>query len=312
MRLFAASDAARCPFTPSETHPDKVRIAIIVKKRRFMRTSQSSNCISVLYPRVVALSMRKFGGLPLGGRVFGVGQLGDDVASVARMSAATSGCGLSPHIATLMRAPSLHLLKQLPRFTQQRLNSPSLGDRIPGEPAVLARVSVCLWRGGSRGAAVHAAALPAVHRRRAARAAATGLGATAWARQHRAGILDVIAHAWAARSALSGIAPSPGACGLRRMLRRGACVLVRYDHARMLRDVADDGLAAVADRHVLHGDGGLALAPVAVERLDLGGKGAGKPAQRARGAVVLGEIVGLRKVMGTSHRHHMNGNHLRD
>ena len=33
------------------------------------------------------------------------------------------------------------------------------------------------------------------------------------------------------------------------------------------------------DRHVLHGDGRLAMAPVAVESLDLGGKGAGEPAQ---------------------------------
>ena len=45
----------------------------------------------------------------------------------------------------------------------------------------------------------------------------------------------------------------------------------------MLRDVADNGLAAVPDRHVLHGDGGLAVAPMAVERLDLGGKRAREP-----------------------------------
>jgi len=38
---------------------------------------------------------------------------------------------------------SLHLLQQLPRFPQQRLNPLSLGDRIPGEQAVLARVPVC-------------------------------------------------------------------------------------------------------------------------------------------------------------------------
>src|SRR5258708_30331135 len=41
---------------------------------------------------------------------------------------------------------SLHLFQQLPRFSQQRLNLPLLGDRIPGEPAVLARVLVCPWR----------------------------------------------------------------------------------------------------------------------------------------------------------------------
>src|SRR5439155_17364409 len=39
------------------------------------------------------------------------------------------------------------------------------------------------------------AALFAVYRRRAARAAATGFGGTTRARQHRAGIFDVIAHA---------------------------------------------------------------------------------------------------------------------
>ena len=53
------------------------------------------------------------------------------------------------------------------------------------------------------------------------------------------------------------------------------------------------------------------MAPIAVERLDLGGKGAGQPAQCARGAVVLGEVIGIGEVMGASHRHHMNRNHLR-
>jgi hypothetical protein len=39
--------------------------------------------------------------------------------------------------APFAKAPSLHLLQQLLRFPQQRLNPFSLGDRIPGEPAVL-------------------------------------------------------------------------------------------------------------------------------------------------------------------------------
>jgi hypothetical protein len=73
-----------------------------------------------------------------------------------------------------LRNRSLHLFQQLPRFTQQRLNLPSLGDRIPGEQAMLARVLVRLWRAGSQRAAVHGAALLAVHRRRAA--GVTGLG----------------------------------------------------------------------------------------------------------------------------------------
>jgi len=58
----------------------------------------------------------------------------------------------------------------------------------------------------------------------------------------------------------------------------------------MLRDVADNGLAAIPDRHVLHGDRRLATAPMAVERLDLGGKGAGEPAKCARGAVLPGDV----------------------
>jgi len=53
----------------------------------------------------------------------------------------------------------------------------------------------------------------------------------------------------------------------------------------MLRDVADDGLAVIPDRHVLHGDGRLAIAAIAVERLDLGRKRAGQPAQRAHDCV---------------------------
>ena len=96
---------------------------------------------------------------------------------------------------------SLHLFQHPPRFTHQRLNLPSLGNRIPAEPAMLSRALICLWRAGSRCTTVHAAALPAVYRRRAARAAGTGFGATTSARQHRAGIADVITQACASRLA---------------------------------------------------------------------------------------------------------------
>lgn len=41
-------------------------------------------------------------------------------------------------------------------------------------------------------------------------------------------------------------------------------------------DVADDGLAAVVNMDVLDGDLLLALAAVSLERLDLGGEGAGQ------------------------------------
>ena len=58
----------------------------------------------------------------------------------------------------------------------------------------------------------------------------------------------------------------------------------------MLRDVADDGLAAILNRHVLHGDGRLAIVAIAVERLHLGRKRAGQPAQCAPGTVLPGDV----------------------
>src|SRR6202043_3107918 len=121
------------------------------------------------------------------------------------------------------KAPSLHPLQQLPRFTQQRPNLPSLGDCVPGEQTVLARVLVCPWRSGSLSTAVHAAALFATHRRRAACAAETGLGATTGARQHRAGISDVSAHGCASRlaSAESGLRLAPAALGAFRAADAG-------------------------------------------------------------------------------------------
>ncbi len=95
----------------------------------------------------------------------------------------------------------LQSFQQTPRLTQQIPNPPSLGNRIPGEHTVLACVLVCLWRAGLRIAAMHAAALPAAHRRRTARAAGAGFGAAPSARLHRVGISDVLAHACASRLA---------------------------------------------------------------------------------------------------------------
>ena len=46
------------------------------------------------------------------------------------------------------------------------------------------------------------------------------------------------------------------------------------------------------------------------EMLKLPAKQIGMLGDCARGAVVLREVVCIRKVMGTSHCHHMNGNHL--
>ena len=98
-------------------------------------------------------------------------------------------------------AGSFHLLQQLPRFTQQRPNLLPLGDRIPCEQAMPARVVVSLWRSGARRTAVHAAAPFAAHRRRAARPAGADFGAATLARQHRAAIGGVIAQACAPRPA---------------------------------------------------------------------------------------------------------------
>jgi hypothetical protein len=169
---------------------------------------------------------------------------------------------------------------------------------------VLTRVPVCPRRAGSLGSAEHAAALLAARRRNGFWRHTVGSPASGrYCERERSCLCFPLG--------VSGIVPSLGARGLRRISRRGCRVFVRNDHARMLRDVADNGFAAVAHRHVLHGDGGLAMAPVAVQRFDLGGKRAGEPAQCARGAVVPGDVVRIREVMGTPHRHHMNRNHLR-
>src|SRR5438105_3665942 len=107
-------------------------------------------------------------------------------------------CDNKPMYAAIRcRARSFHLLQKLPRVSQQSLNPLSLGDRFPGEQAVLARVPVSLWRAGFWYAAVHAAAPLAAHRRRTARCAGADFGAATRARQHRPGIADVIAHSWA-------------------------------------------------------------------------------------------------------------------
>jgi hypothetical protein len=98
-------------------------------------------------------------------------------------------------------AKSFQRLQQLPRFTQQGLNSLALGDCDLCKQAVLARVPVSPWRTGSWRTAVHAAAPFAAHGRRAARSAGTDFGAAPRARQHRAGIAGVIAHAFASRFA---------------------------------------------------------------------------------------------------------------
>src|SRR5467141_4857946 len=109
-----------------------------------------------------------------------------------------------------MRNRSFHRLQKLPRFSQQGLNLLALGDCFPGEQAVLAGVLVCPWRAGSRRTAVHAAALFAAHRRRAAQAAGTDFCAATRAGQHRAGIAGVTSHAFA--SGLASRLASTGSC----------------------------------------------------------------------------------------------------
>src|SRR6266850_1473815 len=73
--------------------------------------------------------------------------------------------------ATFSRATSFQRLQQLPRVSQQGLNLLALGDRVPGEEAMLARVLVPPRRARFRRSAVHEAAPFAAYRRRAARSA---------------------------------------------------------------------------------------------------------------------------------------------
>jgi hypothetical protein len=101
----------------------------------------------------------------------------------------------------VQKTRSRHRPNQLPRFSQQQLDLPSLGDGILGEQAMLAGVPVCSWRTGSPGAAMHAAAPLAMNCRRTAAATATGPGAATGACQHRAGVSDVTAHGSASRLA---------------------------------------------------------------------------------------------------------------
>ena len=171
---------------------------------------------------------------------------------------AKAPAGFNPLDCLSCERHSLHPFQQLPRFTQQRLNLPSLGDRIPGEQAVLVRVLVCPWRAGSgRRRACGSVSC------RAPPASGTRCRNGFW--RHNAGSPASGRYCGRDRSCLrfplglGGIALSPGARALRRIPRRGCRALVRDDYARMLRDVADNGLAAIAHRHVPHGDGGLAM-----------------------------------------------------
>lgn len=140
---------------------------------------------------------------------------------------------------------SLHLFQQLPRFTQQHLNLPSLSDRVPAEHPMLASVPVCLRRAGSLCAAVHAAALLPVHRRRAARAAGARLGATTRARQHRAGVSDVIAHACASRLASAESRRHPEPAALAALIWKSSKVLSEFSEHSI------NGFESPMDRDIL-------------------------------------------------------------
>src|SRR5260370_6147181 len=135
---------------------------------------------------------------------------------------------MSRAAANLCEKQSLHLLQQLPRCPQQGRIPLSLGDRFAVEQAVLARVLVSPWRAASRRAAVHAAALFAAHRRRAARAAGTDFCPATRARQHRTGIAGVIAHACVCRFASTEsccCSPGSGIGTIRAAVTAGAGVL---------------------------------------------------------------------------------------
>src|SRR5229473_134900 len=117
---------------------------------------------------------------------------------------------MSRAAANLCENKSFHLLQQLPRFTQQGLNPLSLGDRVAGEQAVLARVLVSPWRAASR------------------RAAGTDFCPATRARQHRTGIAGVIAHACVCRFASTescSCSPGSGIGTIRASVTAGAGVL---------------------------------------------------------------------------------------
>src|SRR4051812_628636 len=80
-------------------------------------------------------------------------------AAIVRLAPTVITCGVRP-----CESKSLHLFQQFPRFAQQIPYLLSLGDLIPREQAVLARVPVVSRCAGSRRTAVHAAALFAAHR----------------------------------------------------------------------------------------------------------------------------------------------------
>ena len=64
----------------------------------------------------------------------------------------------------------------------------------------------------------------------------------------------------------------------------------RWGSGGRLSHIADDRLAAFADRHVLHGDLLFTARSIALERLHLARKGPGKLVERALGAILLRDV----------------------
>ena len=115
--------------------------------------------------------------------------------------------------------------QQFPRLPQQRPDLRALGDRVPGKQSVPPRVAVSPWRAGisARHRACGSAVFPALPARGTLRRRGF------WRRSARSPATD--------RSAASGC--SCRCCSL--------AVRIRNDDARMVGDVADDGLAAIPD-----------------------------------------------------------------
>src|SRR3954454_5263965 len=73
---------------------------------------------------------------------------------------------------------------------------------------------------------------------------------------------------------------------------------------------ANNGLPALVHGHVLHGDLLLAAGSVALKRLQLSRKGAGRAVEGPLGAVLLGNVLDVAEAAREGHGGHVDGRHL--
>ncbi len=77
-----------------------------------------------------------------------------------------------------------------------------------------------------------------------------------------------------------------------------------------MRNVADDSLATVIDRHMLHRNLLLAARAVFLQGFDLGSEGAGQLVEGAFGAILLRDILDMREATGERHSRQVHRRHL--